>query len=133
MTTGMGVPEELARSLARVRVAVLVWLLACAIATQVLTPPVASGRSSLAGLYAALACALVALLARGIARSPGTAARARLHAFLVGYGAAALLGVVALGIFFMIGDASQALGAALAGAIFAASGARPTPQRPARR
>lgn len=122
--------ENLERAVERTRWAVLVWLVACAIATQALTPPPPSARGSTIGLGAALALGVVIVVARGVARAPRRAPRARVRAFLTAYGASALLGALGLGIFFLRGDAAQALGCALAGLIFAAGGARTAARSP---
>jgi len=127
MSDTLAVDEDVARAVERTRWAVLIWLLVCAIATQVLKPtPVTTG-GSMIGLGAGLACAFVAIAARGVARSPRSDPRARVRASLTAYAASALLGVVGLAIFFVRGDSTQALGFALGGAIFAAGGVRTAP------
>jgi len=114
MSDTLAVDEDVARAVERTRWAVLIWLLVCAIATQVLKPtPVTTGGSMIA--------------ARGVARSPRSDPRARVRASLTAYAASALLGVVGLAIFFVRGDSTQALGFALGGAIFAAGGVRTAP------
>lgn len=130
MTETLAVSEEVAKSVERTRWIVLIWLAGCAIATRVLTPPALTERGAMLGLVLALGAAVLAIAARGAARSPKAAARSRLRAWLLAYAASALLGVIGLGIFFLRGDADQALGCAIGGMIFAASGARVAPRRP---
>ncbi|HVP30400.1 MAG TPA: hypothetical protein VMW35_14690 [Myxococcota bacterium] len=133
MSDPVPVEEGVAQAIERARWAVLAWVILCAIVTQVATPPAAPPiAASNVGLYVALACAFVAIAARSVANASGSTARTRVRASLVAYAASALLGVIALGILFLQGDATRALGSALGGAIFAASGARVRPHLPPR-
>jgi len=132
MSETMAVDEKLARAVERTRWAVLIWLLLCAIASQVLTPQPVTERGAMLGLAAALACAFLAVAARAVARSARDDARKRIRASLTAYAASALLGVVGLAVFFLRGDSTQALGFALGGAIFAAGGLRTAPAPAAR-